>query len=515
MTAPVSLVAQRVLRSPRLLDLLAIVLVVSYALIMLRSLDRWPPLANDEGREANVFWVMARVDPGANQMNEYRGFENWGTGGIQGMTTALIFRLAGIGIFQARLTSMIWAAALLLVVYWAGAMLWRRAVALAAVALLAVSDPFLVSSHTLRPDIQTAMLTMLAWGLAEYGLRTARSWCHVASGVVLGVAVDVHLNSLAFVPFSALVYVLKFGPVDVFRRRESWLFGLGLALGGAYYLVARVLPNPGSFLGGLQYWVGVDKHPPWDKPDLGPLGPIQLELWRYWDYFQEEPLELGMVLLGLAFAIWRASRSGRAERLILAGLAAAQLFFILFVSSKSKYYMIFGYPYYALLVAAAGWWLVGRIRRQELSYAALAALTLLLVWGPLKFEERAWDKYIRAARYRAGQDYYQLTSQLRTLAGTDARILAPPLYWFGFNDHHFTDIFVFERVKRQYGMSAARFLDEIRPDLVITDGKIATERANQLELHRALDERASYELVTRHKNFGDVAVYRLRRRSSI
>jgi hypothetical protein len=133
----------------------------------------------------------------------------------------------------------------------------------------------------------------------------------------------------------------------------------------------------------------------------------------------------------------------------------------------------------------------------------------VLIW-PMKLEERAWDNFIQARRYRAGQEYTQLTSQLGELAGPGARILAPPVYWIGLAQHPYIDIFVFERLHRQYGMTAAQFLDEVRPDFVITDAKIATERRVERLLYDELDRRATYELIVRHKNYGDVAIYRLR-----
>jgi hypothetical protein len=153
--------------------------------------------------------------------------------------------------------------------------------------------------------------------------------------------------------------------------------------------------------------------------------------------------------------------------------------------------------------------LAGALRRPTVAPVALAGLVLLAVIGPLKLQDRAWDKYVRASRYRAGQEYYELTRRLDQLAGPNARVLAPPLYWFGLREHPFTDIYVYERVRKQFGESPAEFLDAIRPDIVITDAKIATDRAIERELYRALDERAPYELVVRHKNYGDVAVYHL------
>jgi hypothetical protein len=78
------------------------------------------------------------------------------------------------------------------------------------------------------------------------------------------------------------------------------------------------------------------------------------------------------------------------------------------------------------------------------------------------------------------------------------------------HDHPYVDVYVYERLERQYGMTPARFLEETRPDFVITDAKIATEKRVEKLLYNELDARAERQLVVRHKNYGDVAVYRLR-----
>jgi hypothetical protein len=173
----------------------------------------------------------------------------------------------------------------------------------------------------------------------------------------------------------------------------------------------------------------------------------------------------------------------------------------------------------ASVLAQVGGWIAARavpspgerprLQRTAIAGGVLAACVAVVMLWPMKLDERAWDNYIRARRYREGQEYLQLTSRLSELAGPGARILAPPVYWIGLQDHPYTDIYVFERVERQYGMLPAQFLDEIRPDLVITDAKIATDRRVERLLYDELDARAKYELVVRHKNYGDVAVYRL------
>src|SRR5688572_27692410 len=512
----------------RAIDLAVVLLVIAYTVVLMPGLTRWPPLINDEGREANLFWVASGADPTAERMNAYRGFSTWGNGGLQGATAAIIFRLGGVGVFQARLTSLVWGGLLLLVVYWLGRRYWNRSVGLTAAILLAVSNPFLVATHTLRPDVQVVTMVLGALLLAERSVDPGRGrpfvWAFLG-GLLLGLVVDTHPNGAAFFALVGLVFPLRLGWRSFLRRRETWAFGVGLVAAALYYLSIRFLPDPAGFLAGLSYWVGVDKAPPAVRAAGGlaaRLGAMLTnEVARYQDYFGEEPLELAVVVLGLVGGLWMALRGSYPARLILLGLLFAFAFFVLSVSTKSKYYMLLTYPLYLLMLArvlerVAAWIANALERRRTLSESAgpisvaiLAVLVLVVMVWPLKLDERAWDNFIRARRYREGQDYLELTSRLKELAGPEARILAPPVYWIGMHEHPFSDIYVYERVERQYGMTPAQYLDEIRPDVVITDAKIATERRVERLLYNELDTRARYEVIVRHKSYGDVAVYRL------
>ena len=532
----------------RALDLAVVALVLAYTIVLMPGLTRWPPLINDEGREANLFWVASGADPAAERMNAYRGFSTWGNGGLQGATAAVIFRLGSVGVFQARLTSLIWGGLLLLVVYWLGRRYWNRSVGLAAATLLAISNPFLVATHTLRPDIQVVTMILGSLLLTERSVdRAARRPIVTAflGGLLLGLVVDTHPNGAAFFPLVGLVYPLRLGWRSFLRRRVTWIFLAGMIAAALYYLSVRFLPDPAGFLTALGYWVGVDKAPPAVQAAGGGLGArlggmLLNEALRYQDYFGEEPLELLVILLGLSGGLWMALRGSHPARLFWLGLLFAAAFFVVAVSTKSKYYMLLTYPLYLLLLARVleriAAWVASktphplpaarrkyRLRRHPLPRAGeggwgvrgvlrgtiLAAIVAAVLVWPFKLEDRAWDNFIRARRYREGQDYLELTSRLKELAGPGARIMAPPVYWIGLHDHPYSDIFVYERVERQYGMSPAQFLDETRPDFVITDAKIATDRRVERLLYNELDSRATYDLIVRHKNYGDVAVYRL------
>ena len=372
--------------------------------------------------------------------------------------------------------------------------------------------------------------------LAERSARSERA-ASVAgvflAGLLLGLVVDTHPNGAAFFPLVGLVFPLRQGWRRFLRRRAD--LGLWPRDGGCRPLLpgsthpCRTRPASWPALG---YWVGVDKAPPVaGRAGGGLLGKldtmVMTEILRYRDYFGEEPLELGLVVLGLAGGLWMALRGlvpGPADP---ARPCVRGVFFIVAVSTKSKYYMLLHVP--AVFVAAGagagadggvgGWISSSRGPRasQRLAPTRCGAsrsrvgawrchsrspleplrcwFSVILVVGamiwPLKVEERAWDNYIRARRYREGQEYTQLTDRLDALAGPGARILAPPIYWIGLHDHPYIDIYVFERLQRQYGMSPAQFLDEVQPDVVITDAKIATDRRIERMLYDELDRRAT------------------------
>jgi Dolichyl-phosphate-mannose-protein mannosyltransferase len=537
------------------LDVAVVMLIVAYTLSLIPGLTRWPPLINDEGREANLFWAASRVDPAAERINAHRGFSTWGNGGIQGFTAGLIFRALGVSVFTARLTSLVWSAGLLLATYLLGRYYWGRAAGLAAIVLLAVSDAFLVSSHTLRPDIQVITLALTAVLLAEIGVSRQQPRWLLLAGYLLGLGFDVHPNTLGLMPMIGAVLLVRQGWGFWREWHLRFLIG-GLVLAAVQYLLFRFVPDPAGFLGGLQYWVGVDKAPPAGRVGGGGVSTLlSNELARYWDYFGEEPLELSMVAIGLLAGLWWAIRGDRGARIIWLGLIAEAVFFVVAVSTKSKYYMLLTYPFFVLFLGRVaqevsfGWlsrarphpnpprarggsaidqtlesgplpahrqgWSGVSFGRSSYGKRAIAAsavfiaLIALAVYFPLKGEDRAWENYIRARRYRAGQEYTQLTARLDELAGPGARILAPPVYWIGLKGHPYTDIYVFERLSKQMNMSPGQFLEETRPDIVITDAKIATDRRIQRLLYNELDARSKVELVVRHKNYGDVAIYRL------
>jgi len=185
--------------------------IVIYLLAYLPYLVAWPAVNGDEGREANAFWVSSGVDPSAQTLDPVFQHDPLYKGGLQGLTVGLSFRVLGLGLYQGRLVSLIWGGLLSVVTFLVGQRLYGAAAGYIAVVFLAASQPWLVSSHIIRPDIVVATLVMAGLYCALRGIQDGGTHWHLLAGLCLGLSFDVHPNSLAFMPMVGLCYVSRYG----------------------------------------------------------------------------------------------------------------------------------------------------------------------------------------------------------------------------------------------------------------------------------------------------------------
>jgi hypothetical protein len=471
-----------------------------YLACFVPSLLNWPPVNGDEGRELNAFWVTSGIDPTATTLDPTYGHDPLYKGGLQGWTTALSFRMFGFSLWAGRIVSMFWGGLLLFSVFLLGWRMFGVVAAAIAALLLAVSQPFLVSTHIVRPDIVVAALLVLSLLFAQSDLAGRRAISHVFSGLMLGLAFDVHPNTVAFMPMVGLVYLFRFGPRFLLKR-DTWLFVSGIVLGAMIYVGYRILPDPTHYFDAFRYWVGVDKRPPSLRtPGL----PMFLAEWsRFTSYFEGRVIEAVLVLVGLAGAGWRLVRREAPEPL-LPGLLIAFLVFMVLVSSKTEYYMILFYPMLLLLVgrelATVSW----RIQRSGVLGVPLLAVVIL---APMGFEDNLGD-ITKSGEDMKDRDYVSLTRELRAAVTDGASVLAPPVYWPGLWDHPFTDIVTWERVKAERNVSFPEFTRGIKPDYVLLDVKSRYEVFRTAP--RFMDEYAQLVTTIRHVGYGRIEVWKRR-----
>lgn len=482
------------------IDLLASLAIIALLVANLPYLEVWPTVHNDEAREMNAFWVAAGIEPGARGMDPEFGADPLYKGGLQGLTVGLMFRVAGLGLFQGRLVSLAWGGLLLGLIFVIGRRLYGPLGGGIALLSLAISRPFLVGSHMVRPDIVLAAMLAAAFYLALRGVQERQGWASLAAGLTVGLALDVHLNAIAFLPLIGLVYAAYLP--RFWRARPTLLFCSGLGLGLLYFLLVRVAPDPGQFARSGTYLISIDKTPPILSGDM--VGMLAAELGRWRDYFGEDRrLELAVMLAALAAATAR-SISLRSLDPILFGLAAAFVLFVLIVNSKSEFYLVLFYPWMTLLLGGALAWITSRAALLGTPLAVVAAIAAPLVFGlPDNFE----DISTAASNFRE-RGYYALVDEIRPLVPPGASILGPPLFWIGLNRHPYTDYYVWERLRAERRERFSSFAARLDPDLIVLDAK----SRHQVSINSPgyLENNAALLKTIRHVGFDRVEVWKPR-----
>ncbi|MFN0070463.1 MAG: ArnT family glycosyltransferase [Chloroflexota bacterium] len=478
----------------------AILAVALYIAFFIPTLLVWPPVNGDEGRELNAFWVASGIDPSARTLDPTYGHDPLYKGGLQGWTSAVSFHLFGLSLWSGRIVSLLWGGVLLLAVWLLGVRLFGVRAGFLAMGLLAVSQPFLVSTHIVRPDIVVAALVVLALYFALAGAGARAAPMHLLSGLMLGLAFDVHPNTVAFMPMVGLVYLFRYG-AGVVKARAAWLFLAGIGVGVLIYVAYRILPDPRHYFDAFQYWVGVDKRPPSLRSPGLPM--LQAEWSRFTSYFEGRAIEAVLVLVGLVGSMRRLIRRDAPEPLLL-GLLVAFVIFTVLVSSKTEYYMILFYPMLLLLVAR---------ELASLSWVAygsrvVGGLMLATVMvAPMGFEDNLGD-ILQSGDEMKERDYFSLIGEIRQSVPAGASVLAPPVYWPGLWDYPYTDVFVWERVRSERNISFAEFARGVGPDFVILDVKARYEVFRNSP--RFMDEYAQLVTTIRHVGYGRVEIWKRR-----
>lgn len=485
------------------MDWLLVGAIGVYLLANAPFLVAWPAVNGDEGRELNAFWVASGIDPSARNLDPIFRHDPLYKGGLQGASTALSLRLFGFGLFQGRVVSLVWGGLLLWATFLVGRRMYGPAAGAVAVLLLAVSQPFLVSSHIIRPDIVVATLVMAALYCALRGLQEGGRVWHLAAGLLLGLSFDVHPNTLGFMPAVALCYLVRFGR-RAFVVPESWVFAGGILIGALYYVGARILPDPQHYLDTFNYWIGVDKRPP---GTISLWGALEAELGRWSQYFGHRIVELVLLLVGVVAAAWRSVKVGRFDPL-LGGLVLAFGVFVVLVSSKSEYYMILFFPMLVLLVAAAIADIGSNLGGSRI---VAAALLVLLAVSALGFEDNFRDIVEAASDFRE-RDYGVLSARLQAEIPPGSKVIAPPIYWIGLARPpyylDYVDFYVWERIRREQNVSWPEFLRDVDPDYVILDAKAKYEVTRRSP--RFMDDNADLVAQIRHVRYDRIEVWKMR-----
>ena len=440
--------------------IVAIIVIMLFHLLML---TKYPLPFIDEGWMANASWTW--LTTGENFDAFHTGtldqFENpWVWRYYLGqLPFVLSYSTFGLGFFQTRLVSWVFGATLLLATAGVARRLYRPVTGWIAALLLSLSYIFILASRW-RQDIMLATVIMVAFWLLLKALDEDKGWAHFTAALLLTLGLDIHQSAVFFIPAWAILYIVAYGK-RVFVKRGAWFAALGGALGIAYYVALHILPAPETFSTLMSFQTAGDGGASF--PFLEPTSLIHSFLDEVRRYFRaSNPEEFVIVATGFLFLALR-RRQNDYRLLIFVAVVAAT--FTLLSGHKWDLYAIYLFPF--MLIPAAEMLvslLNGEVSDTYQRYGRILAGLLLAAFVVVKamwFGQIATDHHTH--------DFYEITSQMRSVIEEDQRVIGMPTWWLGFTDMDYRSFYniSFHRFFDQYTVEEA--LREIQPDYIIVD----------------------------------------------
>lgn len=461
-------------------------LIVLYLTVSLAYLSVVPPIHEDEAWQASVGWKLATEGVLGSDMFAGLGRADERYYGFLPVHPALLaatFRVAGLGLFQVRLETVILGAAVLVLTYAVARRLWSPPVGIVAVGFLLFVrlDPvtrmtptgilFLDAPRIGRYDVAVpvfGLAALLVFLIARERRTTSKAatWWYGLAGILTAAAALSHVYG-AF--WFAIILVLA--TMDRTGSRDVLAFATAFLLPCVAY-VAYVL-------GDIEAWrIQTEIY----TPRFGLLTPgwyaanIMREAFRYtpgvgddltWMLRPGLWLGYGAVAAGLLMLVRRVRSQFSARVIVLAGIAFPVLFALL-VTAKTRNYKLSFLPIWAI---AAAWALCEAWRRwrdNRLTRAAMLAIGIAI----------AGEGLIRmrgiAASAEKTTPYTSYIRRVHEHIRPGERVLGLHAYWLGLEDTDFHSWYVPTAMYRPApeGHASRPLVIGTNPDVVLVDSRM-------------------------------------------
>jgi 4-amino-4-deoxy-L-arabinose transferase-like glycosyltransferase len=429
-------------------------LMTLYLAVSLTNLAIVPPIHEDEAWQASVGWKLATEGVFGSDMfaglgradERYYGFLP-----VHPMLLAGMFRVAGLGLLQTRVETVLLGAAVLLLTYAIGRKLWSPAVGIIAVAflLLVRLDPvtrmtptgilFLDAPRIGRYDAAVpvfGLAALLAFMIAgEKGRRSrAASVWYAVSGLLAATAALTHVYGAFWLAVIILLAIMN-------------RVGFRNLLAISFAFLIPCLAYAGYVLQDVPAWrVQTEIY----KPRFGLLTPswygsnIVREPFRYTPGRGEDLRWLlrpglwfgyGAIATGL-FILVRRMRSDLSARAVVVAGVALPLFFAVLVTAKTRNYKMSFLPVWAIAAAWAAYELWRRSRgRREMR-------AVLLVIGIVVAIEGLTNARSIMTSAATTTPYSSYIERVHAHIRPGERVLGLHAYWLGLEDTDFHSWYV-------------------------------------------------------------------------
>lgn len=462
-------------------------LLLVYVLLAVLFLDRVPTAHEDEPWIASTGWSLAEHGVFGSPM--FRGLAHMEERYYEFMplypiVQAVLFRGAGVGLFQARFVSAAAGALTLCLTFAIGSRLFGSATGLLAMALLLAARTaratdflptgilFLDVNRLARYDALVPVLGLSALGFFLVARARQKPWFYFASGLLAGLSALTHLYG-GFWGAALLLLALR-GP---HRSASLRAIFAGLALPWLLYGLYVVT--------GFEAWYAQEQF--WNANRFRLLDPA----WYAQNILNERSryafldLELGrgaptgaqLALIGwvvtFAILIWRALRmDDHAAQVLSVTTTCLMVGLALFVDNKVPNYLLTLAPLVALTCSwgvTQLWVLAARTQYRGVLHAALLVPLFLLLGDSLP---PLMQVYVNAATVTP---YEQVVNAVRGDIEPGTRVLGLHSTWFAFSDMEYRDLIaVFERAQqlRAQPNPLATGLSEFNPRVIVLDPRL-------------------------------------------
>lgn len=388
--------------------------------------------------------------------------------------------LLGPTILAARLYSLLGLMLLLIVAYHLSVLLFPVGSQLAAgwtALLIAVDWSIFTQTRSGRPDIwSTAVIYSVLYLILSINENTP-IWRLVFTGFLAVAQLDIHLIGINFVlPFLTLaIYQTHFS-----HKLRSALVPLALGglVGGAYYLVAHLYPDP--LLAINQYEVFLE---PIYAQDISIVRKFanfgQWWINSYLLSFSRLSSLLMMCIFVLMTLAFTDARNRYGFLVIGIFILVSWIMFATLNAIKPEYYAVIWRPGLYLLAAPGLMYYMKPASRSSLGQLIPGNFIKPFLLMPiiLVLSLIAGDIYLVAKFKNA--DYDQYVSKLRELIPESGQVLADELWWYGLSDYKYvSSLYPFwagwtdRTANRNNYQVASESLQNLEPDYVIFDKSI-------------------------------------------
>jgi len=409
-----------------------------------------------------------------------------GFGNIHLFAEAMMFKLFGFGLYQARLVSFLSGLLLIWFTYLLGKKLYDRKTGIMSAVLFSLSGMFVDVSHFARQDMMLALFMAVSLYLYLFAKEKRSGILYFITGLLLALSLDVHLNGVAMIVSIGVLFLWEYKS-KVFKEKSFWFILAGLFLGTIYFFSVHRLF---LYQWNTEYYSANRTGSPimsimnvqeFYRRILIKMKDFYLPYFTGGEFHHKIVISI-FILFAIASAIYRRRE---ADKMLLSILGVFGIFYFLIFANPLIAYWVYLYPFFYILISASIFSLIkdyqiGILKwrtYEKKVYIGLAILMVILLIGAGRYAKWTYKAYAGSPDARDGYHYYSYIDKLKAHIPEDAVVLGHTMWFYGFYQQPYIAIYYFEwalkekneKIRKKHGADFAETIEKRKVDYIIID----------------------------------------------